>query len=88
MSELTLELIIQLNKDAFPWAHISSQDHLGKVPFGHFGQRSRPTRVIQWLTAFRHVCDAIFHLNKDIRAMIDTQAIPRAEVLVNPYAHT
>jgi hypothetical protein len=84
---LTLRLIIKFNKYALAGAHICRQDHIGHVSIRHLGKGPRPARVIQWFPPFGHVRDAIFHLHKDIWAMVNTQAIPRAEVLVNPYAH-
>jgi hypothetical protein len=84
---LTLRLIIKLNKDALAGAHICRQDYIGHVSIWHLGKGPRPARVIQSFSPLSHVRDAIFHLHKDIGAMINTQAIPRAEVLVNPYAH-
>jgi hypothetical protein len=54
----------------------------------HFGQTARATWVVQDNTVFHHVGDAVFKLGKNFWAVIHTQAVTRAQVLVDPYAHS
>jgi hypothetical protein len=62
-------------------------DHRGDVSVDHFSQRARPAWIIEGLSTLSHIGDAVFHLDKDIRAVIHTQSVACAEVLVYPYAH-
>ena len=43
--------------------------------------------VVQGRTRFSNVGDPVFQLNEDVGAVIDTQTIARAQVLVDPHVH-
>ena len=78
---------IQLDEDALARAHLCSLNDRSKVFGVNARQAARATRIIQYVAVLHHVGDAILKLSKYVVAMIDTQAIARTEVLVNPHAH-
>jgi len=80
--------VVNVDEDAFSGAHLCGLQHGHHIAGRHRSQTARPTWVIEYFSAFRDIRDAVLKLHKHIGAMIDTETIAGAEVLVNPHAHT
>lgn len=57
------------------------------MPQRNPGQTSRSTRIVEWTPLFGDVGNTVLELDEDVGTMVETQAIARAQVLVDPHAH-
>ena len=79
--------LIQLDEDAFPGTYFCGLNHCGKVSRFYLCEASCATRIVEHVAVLHHVGDAIFELSKNVVAVVDTQAVAGAQVLVNPHTH-
>jgi len=62
-------------------------DRVGNVPFGHRREAARSAGVVEHLAVLDDVGDSVLEQDEHIRAVIDTEPITGAEVLVDPHTH-
>jgi len=76
-----------LDEDALAGTRLGGVHHRLIVALRHEGQAPRPTRIVQRPPGFGHVGDSILELHEDVGAMVETQAVTRAQVLIDPHPH-
>jgi oligopeptidase B len=79
--------LVEFDEDALPGAHLGSLHDGVFEPQRHIGETARTTGIVQHLTGLGHVRDAVFELDEDIGAVIDTETVPGAQVLIDPNTH-
>jgi oligopeptidase B len=62
-------------------------DHVTDVAVRHPGKASGTARIVQYLTVLRHIRNAVLELHEHVGTMVDTEAVSRTQVLVDPHAH-
>lgn len=62
-------------------------DHVADVSFGDPGKTARPTGVVECLAVLGDVGDAVLQLHEHVRAVVHTQAVTGAQVLIDPHTH-
>ena len=78
---------VELDEDALAGTGLGSVDGVLQASSGDAGQRAGPAGIVERTGPFVDVSDPVFQLHEDVGAVIDAQAIPGAEVLVDPDAH-
>src|SRR5207302_1602748 len=79
--------LLDLDEDALPGALFGGLDDRLLEVAGHVGQALDPTRVAEHLAAFLDVGQAVVEEGEDVGTDLLTQAVARAEVLVDPHLH-
>lgn len=79
--------LIHLDEDALTGAGERSIDHRLFGARWNPGKAAGTTRIIEGLALFCDVCNAVLELNEHIGRMVETESIPRTEVLIDPDAH-
>lgn len=87
MGNFARGLGVDLDEDALPWAQICSLDDRSDQAGRNKRQGTGPSRVIERLTGLGHVGDPVLQQDKDIRAVVDAQTVPGAQVLIDPHPH-
>jgi oligopeptidase B len=62
-------------------------DRVGDVAFAHPRQAARSAGIVEHLAALDDIGDAVLELHEHVGAVIDTQAVTGAEVLIDPHTH-
>ncbi len=85
--ELGVGRRVDLDEDALSGAALGSVDGVLHASNGDTGQGSGSAGIVEGTGPLVHVGDAVLELHEHVGAVIDAQAIPGAEVLVDPDAH-
>ena len=75
------------NKYAFTRAHEGRLHHGLFMSILDEHGRARAAWIVLRHSVLADVCDSVLKESKDFVAMVLTQAVARAEILVNPHAH-
>lgn len=78
---------VELDEDALTGADRRCVDHCLFEPGRHEREARCASWVVQHLLVLLHVRDAVFEDLEHFRAVVFAQAIPGAEVLIDPHAH-
>lgn len=78
---------MHVDEDAFSGAGQRRMDDGLLVARLDPGQAAAATGVVEHEVGLGHVGDAIFELHEDVGAMIDTQPVASAQVLIDPHPH-
>jgi hypothetical protein len=85
--DATSEQLFHLDEDAFARAYIGRLDDRVVIPLGHVSETPGAARIIEHLLGFHHIGDAVIKQREHVAAVVDTESIARAQVLVDPYTH-
>ena len=83
----TFVFILHINEDAFTRAHVGGHDHCSHMPGVDPSETARTSRVVQHHTILDDVGNAVIELSKYVGTVIDAQAVPGTQVLVDPHSH-
>jgi oligopeptidase B len=78
---------VDLDEDALTRAELCGMDRVSDVALAHPRQAPRSAGIVEHLAAFDDIGDAVLELHEHVGAVIDTQAVTGAEVLIDPHTH-
>lgn len=78
---------VNLDEDALAGAGLGSVHDVGDVAIADPREAAGTARVVEGGAVLGDVGDPVFELHEDVRAVVDTDAIAGAEVLIDPNSH-
>lgn len=85
--EVGVGAAVDLQEDALPRASLGRMDGVLDVPHRDDGQRAGAPGIVEHRASLADVGDPVLQLDEDVRAVVDAEAVPGAQVLVDPDAH-
>ena len=78
---------VDLDENALAGTEFGRVDRVRDVSLGHQRQAARSARIVEHLTSLADIRDAIFELHEHVGAVVDTETVSGAEILVDPDVH-
>src|SRR4051794_33139347 len=79
--------MLDVDEDALARARQRGVDHVVFVARSNPRQAAAAARIVEDIVALDHIRDAVLQLGEHVGAMVDTQAVTRTQVLIDPYPH-
>lgn len=80
--------VIHLDEDALPRTYIGGLHHLLFETRRDIGQRSRSAGIVEHVSLNCDIGNAVFELHEHFRAVIHTETITCAQILIDPHSHS